>query len=173
MFPIPLETEPSVEDIPEVVAPREEPPEIIDEFALSITEDIFQCFALFDKTQSGVFPIKYLEKALKCLGIFLTTVELSDLEETMNTNGVVKYETFKNYAFDKLKEGDQFEYLKLAFRVFDPDDEGVIPSDRFRKWMTSLGNPLLDKEAKELVKMGDPAGKGFIVYEDLVGVLLS
>lgn len=83
------------------------------------------------------------------------------------------FQEFYNYAFEKMYDADQLEALQLAFSAFDPDDQRVIPSDRLKKWLMTLGNPLTDKEAKELIELGDPANRGFVVYDDLVGVLLA
>lgn len=87
--------------------------------------------------------------------------------------GKIPYENFRNYSFQKVMEIDPFDSLRIAFQTFDKDKEGVIPSDRFKKWITTIGNFLNEKEAKELIKMGDPGNKGFIVYEDLIGILLN
>lgn len=61
--------------------------ENVDEVAFLINEDIIQCFALFDQNKTGTFPSKYLDKALKCLGILITSVELEDVEQNVAKDG--------------------------------------------------------------------------------------
>lgn len=85
----------------------------------------------------------------------------------------IDFENFCEFALGKITETDEFEQLKKAFSVFDPENEGTVPTERFRRWMTSLGDRLSDQEAKELAKLGDAAGKGVIVYEDLIALLLG
>ena len=72
-----------------------------------------------------------------------------------------------------MTEPEESEQLKRAFSTFDPDDEGIVPTDRFKKWMTNLGDKLTESEAKELVKMGDAGEKGIIEYNDLIAILVG
>lgn len=72
-----------------------------------------------------------------------------------------------------MTEPEESEQLKRAFSTFDPDNEGIVPTDRFKKWMTNLGDKLTESEAKELVKMGDAGEKGIIEYNDLIAILVG
>lgn len=171
--------------------------EPIDEEALLIQEEIKECFEVFDQKMKGSIPSGHLKKALKSLGIGLTSVELDDLLEKYDKDGkpaawgglrtrvlfgnlnricdpagVIEYADFFEMATEKIKEIEPALHLKKAFEVFDPDGEGAIPTERFKKWMTTLGNPLTESEAKELCRMGDPNNKGIFMYDDVINMLI-
>lgn len=85
-----LERQPSVEEEEEEEAHQEEEPPPLDELALGIYEDIDQCFALFDPTDSKTLQPKHLGKAFRGLGIFLTETELEEVEESLKVEGILR-----------------------------------------------------------------------------------
>lgn len=65
----------------------------------------------------------------------------------------------------KMKETDNDEELREAFRVFDRDGNGYISAAELRHVMTNLGEKLTDEEVDEMIKEADVDGDGIISYD--------
>ena len=60
-----------------------------------------------------------------------------------------------------------------AFKVFDRDGKGNIPTAELRHIVTSLGEKLTEEEADEMMKEADPERTGHVDYAKFVKKLLS
>ena len=65
----------------------------------------------------------------------------------------------------KIDADESEDEVKEAFRVFDKEGNGFIPSAELRHIMTNLGEKLNDDEVEELVLEGDVTGEGHVNYE--------
>lgn len=63
--------------------------------------------------------------------------------------------------------------LRAAFRVFDKDGSGRIPSAELKHIVTSLGERMSEKEAEEMLKTADPEGKGYVDYDRFIQTIVS
>lgn len=66
-----------------------------------------------------------------------------------------------------VKEVDNEEELKNAFKVFDKDGSGTISAIELRSVLQHLGENLTDDDLDEMLKMADKNGDGNIDCEDL------
>lgn len=74
-------------------------------------------------------------------------------------NNVIEYDEYVNLLKDYVKDPQIVEIeLREAFRVFDKDRNNNLNFVELRKALTSLGDPLTDKEAIELCKLMDVNG---------------
>lgn len=65
-----------------------------------------------------------------------------------------------------VKEVDNEEELKNAFKVFDKDGSGTISATELRTVLQHLGENLTDDDLDEMLKMADKNGDGDIDCED-------
>ena len=65
----------------------------------------------------------------------------------------------------KCVETDLEAEIRLAFRVFDKDGNGLISAAELRHVMTHLGEKLSDQEVDEMMKEADVDGDGQVNYE--------
>lgn len=63
--------------------------------------------------------------------------------------------------------------LMEAFRVFDRDGKGVIPTAELRHIVTSLGEKLTEGEADEMMCEADPDRSGSVDYVRFIKKMLS
>ncbi len=71
------------------------------------------------------------------------------------------------------KESDIEDELVEAFKIFDKEGNGLIPSSEFKHIMLTLGERLAEDEVDEMIKEADYRGDGYINYKEFVKVLLS
>lgn len=65
----------------------------------------------------------------------------------------------------KMKDIDNEEEIREAFRVFDKDGNGFISAAELRNVMTNLGEKLTDGEVDEMIRGADTDGDGKINFE--------
>jgi calmodulin len=60
---------------------------------------------------------------------------------------------------------DQQKDIEGAFRIFDKDGNGLIERSELLKVATTLGEPLTEEEAEEMIKLADANKDGLIDYK--------
>jgi calmodulin len=73
----------------------------------------------------------------------------------------------------KMKDSDNEEELREAFRVFDKDGNGYISAAELRHVMTNLGEKLTDDEVDEMIREADLDGDGMVNYEEFVTMMTA
>jgi Ca2+-binding EF-hand superfamily protein len=63
--------------------------------------------------------------------------------------------------------------IKKAFRVLDRQKQGYIMSVDLREFLSKLGDPLLDDEIDEMIKLADSENNGQINYEEFVDMMTN
>lgn len=63
--------------------------------------------------------------------------------------------------------------LLEAFRVFDREGKGQIPTAELRHIVTSLGDKLTELEADEMMSEADPSNCGSVDYVKFIKTMLS
>ncbi|OIW34165.1 EF-hand [Coniochaeta ligniaria NRRL 30616] len=132
-----------------------------------------QVFDLFDKDHTGDITAEELGEVMKGLGLNPSDSELHDLiaEADVNKDGSIDFNEFLNMMARTVKEVDNEEELKNAFKVFDKDGSGTISAIELRAVLQHLGENLTDDDLDEMLKMADKNGDGNIDYEEFVHIM--
>ena len=87
-------------------------------------------------------------------------------------SGSIDFDEFLNLVANHTHEEDSEEQrvddLCEAFRVFDDDGSGTIPTDNLKYALTCLGDKLNEEEIQELLKFAEIQKDGTLSYKPFV-----
>ena len=85
-----------------------------------------------------------------------------------NDNGTIEFNEFLQVMSENLQETDLEQDLRMAFKLFDEDDNGLISAEELRKVLSSLQMDYSDAEIDKMVEEADLDGDGSISYNEFV-----
>ena len=132
-----------------------------------------EAFSLFDKDGDGFITNNEFAVVIRSMGINPLEREIQELLDTSNTPGRMDFGSFCVAMKTNKREPDIDEDLLKAFYVFDKNNSGKIKATELRKALTSLGEPLSDEEAHELIENCFPDASGFVNYKDFTKRIFS
>ncbi|MCE0481384.1 calmodulin-like 3 [Datura stramonium] len=133
-----------------------------------------EAITLFDKDGDGCITIEELATVIRSLDQNPTEEELCHMISEVDAdhdNGAMEFTEFLNLISKKMKETDQEEELKEAFKVFDKDQNGYISANDLRHVMINLGEKLTDEEAEQMIKEADLDGDGQVNFDEFVKMM--
>ncbi len=145
----------------------------------NITDDqlveLKEAFEMFDRDRDGWIGQKELGNILRSLGHEPSEMELADMirDSDKNEDGLIDFNEFMQIMHKRAKDSDIEDELIEAFKIFDKESEGKIPTDEFRHIMLTLGERLTEDEVDEMIKEADSKGEGFIDYKEFAKIILS
>ena len=137
-------------------------------------QEIREAFSLFDRDSDGKLEVDDLGSFLRALGRNPTEAQIHQLAEPNTSAGFALPDLLGILARMPAVDPAQLEReLRAAFKVFDKEGKGMIPSGELRHVVTSLGERLSEAEADEMLKVADPTGSGTVDYEQFIRVIVS
>ncbi|CAH9095493.1 unnamed protein product [Cuscuta epithymum] len=143
-----------------------------------IKEDLMaefqESFNFFDKDGDGCITIEELATVIRSLDHNPSKEELQDMIDEVDTNGngTIEFSEFINLMAKKIKETDEDEEIKEAFKVFDKDQNGYISASELRHTMINLGEKLTEEEVEEMIREADLDGDGQVNYDEFVTMMM-
>ncbi|CAG5118375.1 unnamed protein product, partial [Candidula unifasciata] len=98
-----------------------------------------ELFRIFDKDHDNTISGTELGKMLRCMGMEVTDVEVSNIMKALDRNGWLT--------------------------VFDSNEDGFIDVNELKMALQNLGEPLSEKELDDLMKDADVTEEGKVNYE--------
>lgn len=128
-----------------------------------------EAFNLFDRDLNGYIDKAELRMVMEKLGQNPTDKEVDRMLAgvDISENGRIEMEEFLALMSVKMKEKDNDEELKEAFKVFDRDGNGLVDPKELRTVMKSLER-LDDAEVDQMIKNASRAADGGMNYEGFV-----
>ena len=123
-------------------------------------------FDMFDASKKGYLEKDDVKKLFKTYAIRLSDEELDEAFKEADADGDKKIgcAEFVNMMSSKMKTTSSEEKLKEAFKVFDPEDKGVIDAKELTEALMFIGEPCTNKEVAELKGVAENS-EGDIRYE--------
>lgn len=140
-------------------------------------EESRQAFALFDRDNDGRIQAGELGTLMRALGHKITESEVLEYVKEIDPKGtgIILFSDFAT-LMERLPPTDPAvaeRELTEAFRVFDRDGKGTIPTAELRHIVTSLGEKLSDDEADQMMREADPLKTGLVDYASFIKKMLS
>ena len=133
--------------------------------------ELKDAFSLFDKNGDKTIPSSTLGTVMRALGHNPTETEIHDL--TQQEDEVISFNRFQQIMAIKMKDDNNEEELREAFRAFDKDGQGFISAMELKHVMTNLGEKLKEEEVNELFSEAGIEMEGEINYEDFVSMIMN
>ena len=126
-----------------------------------------EAFSFFDKDNDGTITAKELGAVMRLLGYNPTDADLTDMinDVDLNRNGSIEFGEFIVMMARSMKEMDQDDEIREAFRVFDLNRDGYISSKELGQMMGNLGEQLTPQELEDMIQEADSDGDGRVSYE--------
>ncbi|GIL77249.1 hypothetical protein Vretimale_3079 [Volvox reticuliferus] len=134
-----------------------------------------EAFNLFDSDGDGYITTKELGTVLRALGKSPTEAEIDAIvrEVDPENRGVVDYKEFEKIMRRDIREYNNEQDLKAAWKVFDKAGQGFVSGAELRHVLTCVGEKLSPTEIEELLKEADSEGTGKVMYDDFIRVMLA
>ena len=121
---------------------------------------------MLDGQKKGYLDKDDVKKIFRTNGVRVTEEDLDAAFREADSDGDKKIEAteFIQMMADKMKTASTAEALKEAFKVFDPEDSGLINEKELREALLNIGDPVTNKEVMELEQVAGTQD-GNIRYE--------
>lgn len=134
-----------------------------------------EAFSLFDKEGKGTITTTMLGTVMRSLGQNPTAAELQDLiseVEAGGGNGAIDFPEFLFMIARTLKDTDEADDIKEAFKVFDRDGTGFISTAELKR---VLANQLVGGiyEDDDDIRSTDVDEDGLVNYEEFVDMMFA
>jgi len=113
-----------------------------------------------------------LKKKFKLYGLRISEDELEKAysEADNDGDGKIMFPEFMAMMSAKMRQTSSEAKLVEAFRTFDPEGKGFIPTEELQKVLTTLGKPLTAREMADLTAIAEMT-PGEIRYQQFIDVL--
>ncbi|KAI9295190.1 calcium ion binding, calmodulin [Neoconidiobolus thromboides FSU 785] len=137
-------------------------------------EDIREAFGYYDRDRDGFISVQDLGTVMRSLGQTPSDNDVQNLISQLNqSNGLINFEQLVAIMEENKKNTSTEEQIMDAFKVFDKEGKGLIPTQELKHVLTSLGEKLSDQEAEDMISEADRDNSGFIDYSAFVSMLLG
>ncbi|XP_048340398.1 calcium-binding protein 4 [Sphaerodactylus townsendi] len=143
-------------------------------------DELLEAFKEFDTDEDGYISYKDLGECMRTMGYMPTEMELIEISQhiKMRMGGRIDFEDFVEMMGPKLREETAHmvgvRELKIAFREFDTDGDGMISGAELQQAMIALlGQQLLAQEVDEILHDVDLNGDGRVDFDEFVMMLSS
>ncbi|BFU24760.1 calmodulin, putative [Entamoeba histolytica HM-1:IMSS-B] len=128
--------------------------------------ELKDAFDMFDSSKKGYLDKDDVKKLFKTNGIRVTDEDLDAAFKEADADGDKKIECmeFINMMTGKMKTASTEQKLTEAFKVFDPEEKGVIDSKELTEALLNIGERCTTSEVGELKTVAENQ-EGQIRYE--------
>ncbi|XP_076057127.1 troponin C-like isoform X1 [Oratosquilla oratoria] len=129
-----------------------------------------KAFAMFDSGKTGQIEKEKIRTILNTLGANYDPEELEALLEECDLEGTGKlnFDNFVKVVGHFLEEQDEeamMKELKEAFRLYDKEGNGFIPTSSLKEILAALDDKLTDKDLDGIIEEIDTDGSGTVDFD--------
>eukprot|EP01106_Pelomyxa_sp_JSP_P011259 TRINITY_DN2963_c0_g1_i2.p2 TRINITY_DN2963_c0_g1~~TRINITY_DN2963_c0_g1_i2.p2 ORF type:complete len:183 (+),score=59.70 TRINITY_DN2963_c0_g1_i2:49-549(+) len=145
---------------------------LLDEDQISEFKDAFE--QILDAHKRGFITKPDLKDLFKRYGVRITDEALDEAfkEADRAHDDQIDFGEFVTMMSHRLRQTASEQALMGAFKTFDPDGNGYIPTKELSEALTTLGKPLNPKELTELISLCEN-NAGQIKYDLFVNTMFT
>lgn len=115
-------------------------------------DSLKETFDLFDEDRGGTIDPAEIEKVLEQLGLAgRSKIVFEMITGFRELNRPIKFEEFLEIVCSKVGDNKSREGLKKVFSLWDPEGNGVIDFDSFKRIAKELGETMNDDDIQEMM----------------------
>ncbi|XP_058788855.1 troponin C-like [Phymastichus coffea] len=134
-----------------------------------------RAFSMFDSTKSGKIEKEKVRTILNTLGHTFDDHELDIMlkAEDVDGSGVLDFESFFRVACHFQEEDDEAlqKELKEAFRLYDKDEKGYIPTSSLREILHALDDGITPDQMDGMIAEIDTDGSGTVDFDEFMEMM--
>ncbi|EFC42004.1 calmodulin [Naegleria gruberi] len=134
-----------------------------------------EAFAFFDKDEDQKVSKADLEKTFLSLGENKSQNDIRKMIEECDSSrtGFISFTEFLTVLSQKLKNTDREEKIREAFRAFDEDGHGSIPSKELKDALCNWGEKFTEQEWGQMRNEIGAKDSGDFDYEQFISKMLN
>ncbi|PRP85287.1 hypothetical protein PROFUN_06889 [Planoprotostelium fungivorum] len=141
---------------------------------MATTENIEECFNIFDARKQGYLEKEQLGTVLRALGKNPTEKELKEILEDVGSDKLDLNRVKTIYKTKKMSTPqDQDQPMRNAFKALDSNNNGKISEPELRQILGNLGDALSSQEVNALLREAKVDSNGGVDYNEFVSMLVS
>ena len=94
----------------------------------------------------------------------------NNYQKNPKDTGTINFDEFLTMMGRKISANFE-EEMKMAFKMFDKDENGYIEKDELKQMMAKLGEKLTDGEIDEMMKEADTDNDGRVNYNEFLAMM--
>uniref|UniRef100_A0A8D8PWU9 Troponin C n=1 Tax=Cacopsylla melanoneura TaxID=428564 RepID=A0A8D8PWU9_9HEMI len=133
-----------------------------------------KAFTMFDSGKRGSIEKEKVRTILNTLGHFIDDVELETVIDEINSEHEdnLSFEEFLEVAGHFLRDDDVLEKeLKEAFRLYDKEGHGYIPTSSLREILAALDEQLTPDQLDEMIEEIDTDASGTVDFDEFMEMM--
>jgi Ca2+-binding EF-hand superfamily protein len=141
-------------------------------FEQSQVQEFKEAFGLMDQDRDGTISVDDLKEVYNSLGKVPKEAELKSMIE--EAQGPINFTMLLTLFGDRLNGTDEESVLMNAFKLFDPENKGVLHKDTLREYLTAQGKPderLSDAEFNQVLEGAPLDPKGNLDYTTFTRII--
>ncbi|XP_008550048.1 troponin C [Microplitis demolitor] len=133
-------------------------------------------FSMFDSTKSGKIDKEKVRSILMTVGHIFDDQELEILleKEDVDGSGVLSFDSFYRVATHFQDEDDDEalqKELKEAFRLYDKEGNGYIPTSSLREILAALDDQITPDQMDGMIGEIDTDGSGTVDFDEFMEMM--
>lgn len=148
----------------------------VEELTKEQVQMLRKAFDMFDREKRGCIHTNMVSTILRTLGQSFEEKELQALIKEIDADGSgeVEFDEFLTLTAKFLVEEDteaMQEELREAFRMYDKEGNGYIPTSALREILRALDDKLTNDELEEMISEIDTDNSGTVDFDEFMEMM--
>jgi Ca2+-binding EF-hand superfamily protein len=141
---------------------------MVDKLSKEELEEYREAFAYFDRDRDGRLTAQEVVQVIRAVGQAPSEKQAGAIIAEIGANSKLDFNEFIVTAMKRPVPSGSVDEILEAFKVFDKDGAGFLPSSELKHTMTHLGEKFPDIEAEYMLMEAGVDADGKVNYEQFV-----
>merc|ERR1712088_1301221 len=139
---------------------------VFSQFEQAQIQEFKEAFQMIDADRNGIITVGDLKATYASLGV--RNIDQDMLENMVSEAGApINFTIYLNMLADKLHGTDPEDVILKAFKIFAPENKGVVHKDYISSILKTNADRFNDEEVKQMFSLAEPNEEGMVDYKAL------